>query len=145
MNTPQPSAPNSATPRNVLAGDVKITGTLKFTHELTFDGALDGEILSEGALTIGRSSDVKGEVRTKTVVLYGTVTGNITVADRCELKTGSTLQGDLKACRILVEEGATFIGKSEVTTRKVEPKIEPKAEPTKGAKPAPGPVAAARS
>ena len=44
--------------------------------------------------------------------------GNITVTERCELKASSQLNGDLKAMRIIIEEGATFIGKSEVTPSK---------------------------
>lgn len=40
------------------------------------------------------------------------------MAERCELKSRSTLQGDLKAARLVIEEGATFIGKSEVTSGK---------------------------
>jgi len=44
------------------------------------------------------------------------VHGNITVAERCELKSKCTLQGDLKAARLVIEDGATFIGKSEVTS-----------------------------
>jgi cytoskeletal protein CcmA (bactofilin family) len=32
------------------------------------------------------------------------------------LKSRCTLQGDLKAARLVIEEGATFIGKSEVTS-----------------------------
>jgi cytoskeletal protein CcmA (bactofilin family) len=46
------------------------------------------------------------------------VHGNITVGERCELKSRCTLQGDLKAARLVIEEGATFIGKSEVTSGK---------------------------
>jgi cytoskeletal protein CcmA (bactofilin family) len=38
------------------------------------------------------------------------------VAERCELKSRCTLQGDLKASRLVIEEGATFVGKSEVTS-----------------------------
>jgi len=44
------------------------------------------------------------------------VQGNITVNERCELKSKCTLQGDLKAARLVIEEGATFVGKSEVTS-----------------------------
>ncbi|MCS7009648.1 MAG: polymer-forming cytoskeletal protein [Chthoniobacterales bacterium] len=90
-------------------------GTLKFASELIFDGRLDGEIVSEGVLTLGNNAHVKGEVRTKSVTVHGTVEGNITVTDRCELKASSQLTGDLKATRIVIEEGATFVGKSEVT------------------------------
>jgi cytoskeletal protein CcmA (bactofilin family) len=57
-------------------------------------------------------------VNTKSVTVHGTVNGNITVTERCELKASSQLTGDLRATRIVIEEGATFIGKSEVTPGK---------------------------
>ena len=50
--------------------------------------------------------------------MHGTVFGNITVTEKAELKASSQLTGDLKATRIIIEEGATFIGKSEVTPNK---------------------------
>ncbi|MFY8216296.1 MAG: bactofilin family protein [Chthoniobacterales bacterium] len=101
--------------KNVLANDVEIKGTIKFESELIFDGKIDGEILSEGALVIGKNAEVRGEVKTKSVTVHGTVLGNITVSERAELKSSSQLTGDLTAARIVIEEGATFIGKSEVT------------------------------
>jgi cytoskeletal protein CcmA (bactofilin family) len=108
--------PSSA--KNILANDVDIVGTLKFENELIFDGKLDGEIISEGVLTLGKNAQVKGEIKTKAVTVHGTVNGNISVSERCELKASSQLNGDLKAMRIVIEEGATFIGKSEVTSSK---------------------------
>lgn len=107
-----------ASSKNVLSNDVEVTGTLKFESELIFDGKLDGEIISDGVLTLGKNAHVKGEVKTKAVTVHGTVNGNITVTERCELKASSQLNGDLKAMRIVIEEGATFIGKSEVTPSK---------------------------
>lgn len=101
--------------KNVLANDVEIQGTIKFESELIFDGKIDGEIHSEGALVIGKNAEVRGEVKTKSVTVHGTVLGNITVTERAELKSSSQLTGDLTAARIVIEEGATFIGKSEVT------------------------------
>ena len=75
-----------------------------------------GEINSDGVLTIGENADIRGEIKTKSITVYGKVQGNITVGERCELKSRCTLQGDLKATRLVIEEGATFIGKSEVTS-----------------------------
>jgi cytoskeletal protein CcmA (bactofilin family) len=51
--------------------------------------------------------------------VYGKVHGNITVDERCELRSHAVLHGDLKAARLVIEEGATFVGKSEVTPNKV--------------------------
>lgn len=125
---PEPTSPTSA--KNVLANDVDIKGTIKFENELIFDGKIDGEIISDaGSLTIGKNANVNGEVKTKSVVVHGSVTGNIVVTERCELKASSQLTGDLKAMRIVIEEGATFIGKSEVTPNKQVKSDRPSAAP----------------
>ena len=102
--------------KDVLSSDVEIKGSIKFQKELLIDGKVEGEIHSDGALTIGENADIRGEIKTKSITVYGKVQGNITVGERCELKSRCTLQGDLKAARLVIEEGATFIGKSEVTS-----------------------------
>ena len=138
LNSLMPDAPSSAT-KNILAGDVNIKGTIRFDSELIFDGKIDGEIVSDGGnLTLGKNANVQGEVKTKSVVVHGTVTGNIIVSERCELKASSQLTGDLTAQRIIIEEGATFIGKSEVTPNRPAP-VARQTAPA-----APAPEAAAR-
>jgi len=104
--------------KNLLSADVEIKGSIKFTSELTIDGKVEGEISSNGVLTVGENAEIKGEIKTKSVTVLGKVHGNITVEERCELKSRCTLQGDLKAARLVIEDGATFIGKSEVTSGK---------------------------
>ena len=107
------------TSKNVLANDVEIKGSIKFQSELIIDGKVEGEIVSPGILTIGENAEIRGEIKTKSVTVLGKVYGNITVEERCELKTRAQLIGDLKAARLQIEEGATFVGKSEVTPNKV--------------------------
>jgi cytoskeletal protein CcmA (bactofilin family) len=102
--------------KDVLSSDVEIKGSIKFQKELLIDGKVEGEINSDGVLTIGENADIRGEIKTKSITVFGKVHGNIAVAERCELKSKCTLQGDLKAARLVIEEGATFIGKSEVTS-----------------------------
>ncbi len=110
---------------NILSNDVEIKGTIKFESELTIDGKIEGEITSDGDLTIGENAEIDGEINTRSVAVYGKVNGNITVSERCELKSKAQLIGDLKAARLVIEEGATFVGKSEVTPNKVNmPKPE---------------------
>ena len=106
------------TGKDVLSKDVEIKGSIKFQKELMIDGKVEGEINSDGVLTIGENADIRGEIKTKSITVYGKVHGNITVGERCELKSRCTLQGDLKAARLVIEEGATFIGKSEMTSGK---------------------------
>jgi cytoskeletal protein CcmA (bactofilin family) len=119
--------------KNTLSSDVEIKGSVKFQNELLFDGKLEGEIISPGILIVGENAEVRGEIKTKSVTVLGKVHGNITVEERCELKTRAQLIGDLKAARLMIEEGATFVGKSEVTPNKVamKPEVVRQNEPPK--------------
>src|SRR5205809_6422929 len=111
--------------KDVLSSDVEIKGSIKLQKERLIDGKVEGEINSDGVLTIGENADIRGEIKTKSITVYGKVHGNITVAERAELKSKCTLQGDLKAARLVIEEGATFIGKSEVTSGTISAKSAP--------------------
>src|SRR5271156_3037004 len=114
-------------PKNLLSADVEIKGSIKFQNELTIDGKVEGEITSAGILTVGENAEIRGEIKTKSVTVLGKVHGNITVDERCELKARAVLQGDLKAARLVIEEGATFVGKSEVTPVKGSSRPQPEA------------------
>jgi len=106
---------NSSPPdKCTLSNGVEIEGSITFQKELLIDGKVQGQINSDGVLTIGENADIRGEIKTKFVMVYGKVHGNIT-AERCELKSKCTLQGDLRAARLIVEEGAAFIGRSQNT------------------------------
>jgi cytoskeletal protein CcmA (bactofilin family) len=107
------SSPMS-TNKNILSSDVEIKGSLKFSNDLIIDGRIEGEVTSDGSLTVGENAVVQGEIRTKSVVLFGRVQGNITVSERCELKSSAVLEGDVVAGTLAIEEGATFMGKSSV-------------------------------
>ena len=102
--------------KNILSNDVEIIGNLKFSHDLIIDGKIEGEVNSDGNLTVGENATVKGEIKTKAVTVFGKVEGNITVTDRCELKSQSELIGDIRAGKLSIEEGATFMGASTVGT-----------------------------
>lgn len=109
-------ARTSSTSRNVLSSDVEIKGTVKFTNDLLVDGRIEGEIQSDGSLTVGENARIKAEIKTGSVVVYGKVHGNITVTERIELKASAEVVGDIKAKTLSMEAGAIFVGKSTIGT-----------------------------
>jgi|SRR5215475_11352723 len=115
MSTP---ATNS---KNVLNSDVELKGTLKFSGELTFDGKLDGDIQSDGSLTLGDNAVIKGNMNVTTVIVRGKVNGNISAKEKIDIKTKAELFGDIRAPKLVIEEGVTFVGKTEVNPNKVAP------------------------
>src|SRR5580698_2947137 len=115
------STPLNTSSRNALSTDVEIKGNLKFTGELTFAGKLDGEIQSEGALNLGDEAIVRGNINVNSVVVRGKITGNASAKEKIEIKSKAELFGDIRASKLVIEEGATFVGKCEVNPNKASP------------------------
>jgi len=111
--------------KNVLNSDVEIKGNLKFSGELTFDGKLDGEIHTDGALSLGDSAVINGNISAQSVVVRGKVNGNISAKEKIDIKSKAELFGDIRATKLVIEEGVTFVGKTEVNPNKVQPTPPP--------------------
>ncbi|MGA3266690.1 MAG: polymer-forming cytoskeletal protein [Verrucomicrobiota bacterium] len=109
----------------MLNTDVEIKGNIKFAGELTFDGKLDGEIQTDGTLNLGESAVVNGNINAQSVVVRGKVNGNITAKEKIEIKAKAELFGDIRATKLAIEEGVTFVGKTEVNPNKVSPAAPP--------------------
>ncbi len=127
---PQPATPSPAPARangavgssssasgGLLSRGVSIKGTVKFANELLIDGEVEGAIDSTGTLTVGEHASIKGEIKSKSVRVRGTVEGDIFATERCELQAGCTLRGDIEAPRLVVDENATFLGSAKVTPK----------------------------
>ncbi len=119
------STTSNANSKNILNSDVELKGTLKFAGELTFDGKLDGDINSEGALNLGDNAVIKGNLNITSVVLRGKINGNVTAKEKIEIKAKTELFGDIRSPKLVIEEGVTFVGKSEVNPNKVAPSTPP--------------------
>jgi cytoskeletal protein CcmA (bactofilin family) len=112
---------NNSNSKNVLNSDIEVKGAIKFSGELTFDGKLEGDINSDGTLTLGENAIIKGTIDVGSVVVRGKITGNIIAKEKIDLKAKTELFGDIRAAKLVMEEGVTFVGKTEVNPNKVSP------------------------
>ena len=117
------SAPPVASPpppqtNGHIPADIEIIGTLKLPDERAVTCRVEGEIHCPSTVIIPRENRVKARIQAESVVIFGTVEGDIHATGRAVLKSSSTLHGDIHAARVLVEEGATFNGKSHVNAKK---------------------------
>lgn len=117
---------NGTGAKNVLSSDVEIKGNLKFSGELTFEGKIDGEVHTEGTLNLGDTAVINGNINAQSVVVRGKINGNITAKEKIDIKTKAELFGDIRAAKLSVEEGVTFVGKAEVNPNKVSPTPQPR-------------------
>lgn len=105
---------NDELKESIIGADVEITGTIKSSGSIRLDGKLDGELQCSGNATIGRQATVVGNITAHSVIIEGKLNGNILAADKIEMKAAAEVNGDIKSRRLAVEDGVTFVGRSEV-------------------------------
>jgi cytoskeletal protein CcmA (bactofilin family) len=105
---------NNTAPQSTISSEVEITGTIKSSGSIRIDGKLEGELHCTGDAVIGKSAQIKGNIVVTSATIEGAVQGNVSAKDRIEMKSSARVTGDIRAKRLSVEDGVTFIGRSEV-------------------------------
>lgn len=88
-----------------------VKGDLKVQNSLRIDGQVKGRIDATDTVVVGKDGRVVGEIYAKNVMLAGKVQGNVTAEAKVLLESKSSVTGDIKASRLVVDEGAFFDGK----------------------------------
>lgn len=115
----------------VFGKDTEFIGELVFKKSLQINGAFEGEIVSGNYLVIGESAVVKANIRANTVIVKGTVHGNVEAVEKLEIHPKGKLYGNIRTAKLKIADGVVFEGKCEMI-KEVE-KSAP-AKPRKGSK-----------
>ena len=99
-----------------IGKSIVIRGEVKGGEDLVIDGRVEGTItLAENRLTIGPNADVAADLSARDVLVLGKVKGNVQATGRVELRAGCTLEGDVRAYRLAIEDNAVLRGKVDLT------------------------------
>jgi cytoskeletal protein CcmA (bactofilin family) len=98
--------------------NVTIDGTISGSEPVLIEGTIRGKINLSGELRIGTKARVEATVHAKNVTVEGKLTGDISADDRVELIASATVDGNIKAPKIIVAEGARFRGSVDMGSAK---------------------------
>ena len=108
------SAPSEAVgaASNVIIGkSIVVKGELRGSEDLTIEGQVEGKIaLKQHVLTIGTHGRIRAQVFAKSVIILGEVVGNIEATEKVAIRSEGSVEGDIKAPRVAIAEGAKFRG-----------------------------------
>ncbi len=93
-------------------------GKLSFRDTVRIDGRFQGEISSENTLIVGESGEIQADIHSSTVIVSGTVVGNIKAARKVVLHKTSTIEGNIETVSLVVEEGATLRGQVKMASKR---------------------------
>lgn len=98
-----------------IGKSITIKGDLSGNEDLQIEGNVEGRIdLPSNQLTIGADGKVKADVHAKAVIVVGHVTGNVSGTERVEVQASGVVDGDVRAPRLVVQEGAVLNGAVEM-------------------------------
>ncbi|MGH0034767.1 MAG: bactofilin family protein [Myxococcota bacterium] len=105
-----------------IGKSIVFKGELTGDEDLEIEGSIEGRIdLPKGQLTIGSHGRVKAEISAKAVVIIGKVTGNVSATERLEVQSSGIVEGDIRAPRLLIQEGAVVNGGIEMGGQAASP------------------------
>jgi len=100
----------------VLSPDIEFTGNIAFDKPFMIKGHVSGRIETSSDLVIAEGALVEADIRAATLILRGTLTGNVLASKRIELTASGKMTGDISAPEILMETGCQFSGNCAMST-----------------------------
>lgn len=113
VSMPKPEAPKPKPKPNlsVIGKSVELKGELVAGEDLLIHGKLEGSVRNKSQnLVIGTEGNVKADVYGKSVVVRGTVSGDIHGAESVVIESSARVDGNISSSSIGVEKGARFKG-----------------------------------
>ncbi len=98
----------------VLGRETVFRGTIKFARPLKIDGKYEGRIQSEGFLYIEEGAEVKANIRVGSIVVAGTVHGDIDASECLEILGTGKVIGNIRTPKLKMVEGVVFEGKCDM-------------------------------
>jgi cytoskeletal protein CcmA (bactofilin family) len=103
----------------VLGEKTQFKGVLSFTEELHIAGTFEGTIDAQGALVVKKGAVCTADrIRAASIDIEGSVQGDMAAGDRVEMRTGSSIRGNVAASRLKIADGVSFEGSVEMIRAK---------------------------
>jgi len=102
-----PESRGSAT----IGKSVTIKGQIISREDLTIDGEVEGSVdVQQHRLTVGLSGRLQADVKANEIIILGSIQGNVEATEKIEIKKQASIIGDIRAARIVTEDGAYMKG-----------------------------------
>ena len=142
-----PEEAGRANPSVVIGKSIVVKGELRGSEDLTIEGQVEGKIaLKQHVLTIGTHGRIRAQVFAKSVVVLGEIIGNIEATEKVAIRNEGAVEGDIKAPRVAIAEGAKFRGGIDMQQGQGQPGSRGRNEAKAGSEPRrPSPAVKAKS
>ena len=94
----------------VIGREITIRGNLTGNEDLVVEGRIEGTIALGNHLTIEKSGVVEADVEVEDLTIMGELHGDMTAHASVTISTDAKVVGNIRAPRVIIEDGARFKG-----------------------------------
>ena len=105
----------AAGPGTLISEGCKIEGLVTGTGNFMINGEVEGECDIDGSITIVKGGHCKGVVKANSIIVAGTVDGDIIANGQVEISSTAKISGTVTGEAIAVAEGAIVEGIMKTT------------------------------
>jgi len=98
-------------------------GNLEGVGKITVNCYFVGNIKTNDLVVVGEAGCILGDIEAHTIVIVGSVEGNIEAVDYVHMRSGGILNGNIKCSSLEISSGAAFSGECNMTASKKENNI----------------------
>ena len=92
-----------------------IKGHISAGEDLILQGRIEGKVSLPGhVLTIGPEAQISAEILARTLIIQGSLTGNVTATERFEIRPNGRMTGDVTCPSVVMTEGSEFSGRVDM-------------------------------
>lgn len=108
---------------NIIGAGTVVEGKIRSQGSVRVDGKVLGEVAANESLAIGVTGEIEGNVSARNINVGGKVRGSVTAAEKVVFEGRSVVRGDVRATRLVIDEGSVFDGRVSMTEK---PSSEPR-------------------
>jgi cytoskeletal protein CcmA (bactofilin family) len=108
---------------NLIGAGTVLEGKLRTPGSIRVDGRVVGDILATQNIAVGNSGDVDGNLSAKTVTIGGKIKGTVVAQEKLVFEAKAVVSGDIRAAKLVIDEGALFDGKCMMSEAKPMPSL----------------------
>lgn len=97
-----------------ISSTTRVRGSITGGADLALDGHVEGDIRLEGDLDVNTEATVDGNINARTVVINGTIKGNIEATEHLTVSKTARIKGSLCAPILRLEDGALVSGEFNI-------------------------------
>jgi cytoskeletal protein CcmA (bactofilin family) len=107
---------NPADAHTILGREARFSGKLTFEGAVRIDGNFEGEIYTDDLLLVGPGADVRAQINVGSIIINGSVEGDVIAKASVEIKAPGRLRGNVTTPTLIIEKGVVFDGSCRMSS-----------------------------